>query len=125
EVKAEHDDFREVRFYKRGRHVEQFEFSDWFGLRRRKVETEVFDDIVLVVAMKTQAEIGSRRELRILRRRKIIPGSVRLKYFRNIACGDRTPPHFGRLLHCGISTPLMTATGLGRSLIPGLDSSSP
>jgi hypothetical protein len=48
----------------------------------------VFDDIVLMVAMKTQAEIGSRRELRILKRRKIIPGSVLLKYFRNIACGD-------------------------------------
>jgi hypothetical protein len=48
----------------------------------------VFDDIVLVVAMKTQSEIGSRRELRILKRRKIIPGSVLLKYFRNIACGD-------------------------------------
>jgi hypothetical protein len=88
EVKAEHDDFREVRFYKRGRHVEQFEVSEWFGLRRRKVETEVFDDIVLVVAMKSQAEIGSRRELRILKRRKIVPGSVLLKYFRNIACGD-------------------------------------
>ena len=87
-VKAEHDDFREVRFYKRGRHIEQFEVSEWFGLRRRKVETAVFDDIVLVVAMKTQAEIGSRRELRILKRRKIIPGSVLLKYFRNIACGD-------------------------------------
>jgi hypothetical protein len=83
EVKAEHDDFREVRFYKRGRHVEQFEVSEWLGLRRRKVEIEVFDDIVLVVAMKTQAEIGSRRELRILKRRKIIPGSVLLKYFRN------------------------------------------
>jgi hypothetical protein len=27
------------------------------GLRRRTVEIEVFDDIVLVVAMKTQAEI--------------------------------------------------------------------
>jgi uncharacterized protein DUF3754 len=77
-----------VRFYKRGRHVEQLEVRDWFGLRRRKVETEVFDDIVLVVAMKTEAEIGSRRELRILRRRKIIPGSVLLKYFHNIACGD-------------------------------------
>src|SRR3974377_2600450 len=38
--------------------------------------------------MKSQAEIGSRRELRILKRRKIIPGSVLLKYFRNIACGD-------------------------------------
>src|SRR5580693_588334 len=88
EVKAEHDDFREVRFYKRGHHVEQFEIPEWFGLRRRKVEIEVFDDIVLMVAMKTQAEIGSRRELRILKRHKIIPGSVLLKYFRNIACGD-------------------------------------
>ena len=88
EVKAEHDDFREVRFYKRGRHVDQYEVREWFGLRRRKVEVEVFDDIVLVVAMKTQMEIGSRRELRILKRRKIVPGSVLLKYFRNIACGD-------------------------------------
>ena len=86
-VKAEHDDFREVRFYKRGRHVERFEVAEWFGWRRRQVEIEVFDDIVLVVAMKSQAEIGSRRELRILKRRKIIP-SVLLKYFRNIACGD-------------------------------------
>src|SRR5215475_16203454 len=37
EVKAEHDDFREVRFYKRGRHVEQFAVNEWFGLRRREV----------------------------------------------------------------------------------------
>jgi hypothetical protein len=88
EVKAEHDDFREVRFYRRGHHVEQVEVSEWFGLRRRKVEIEVFDDIVLLVAMKTQGEIASRRELRILKRRKIVPGSVLLKYFRNIACGD-------------------------------------
>jgi Protein of unknown function (DUF3754) len=88
EVKAEHDDFREVRFYRRGGHVEQFEIAEWFGLRRRKVETRVFDDVVLLVAMKTQAEIGSRRELRVLKRRKIVPGSVLLKYFRNIACGD-------------------------------------
>jgi Protein of unknown function (DUF3754) len=87
-VKAEHDDFREVRFYRRGRHLEQIEVAQWFGLRRRKTEIEVFDDIVLVVAIKTQAEIGSQRELRVLKRRKIVPGSVLLKYFRNIACGD-------------------------------------
>lgn len=88
EVKARHDDFREVRFYRRGRHVEQVEVGKWFGLRRRQVETEAFRDVVLMVAMKTQGEIGSRRELRILKRRKIVPGSVLLKYFRNIACGD-------------------------------------
>jgi hypothetical protein len=87
-VKAQHDDFREVRFYKRGHHVERLEVSEWFGMRRREVEIEVFDDIVLLVAMKNQAEIGSRRELRILKRRKVVPGSVLLKYFRNIACGD-------------------------------------
>jgi Protein of unknown function (DUF3754) len=88
EVRAEHDDFREVRFYRRGRHAEQVEVSKWFGLQRRKAEIEVFDDVVLLIAIKTQAEIGSRRELRILKRRKIVPGSVLLKYFRNIACGD-------------------------------------
>jgi hypothetical protein len=88
EVKAEHDDFREVRFYRRGGHVEQFEVSEWFGLRRREVEIEVFDDIVLLVAMKTRGGIVSRRKLRTLKRRKIVPGSVLLKYFRNIAYGD-------------------------------------
>jgi hypothetical protein len=88
ELKVKYDDFHEVRFYKRGRHVERLEVSEWFGMRRREVEIEVFDDIVLVVAMKTQPEIGSRHELRILKRGKIVPGSVLLKYFRNIACGD-------------------------------------
>ncbi|MGD0025064.1 MAG: TMEM143 family protein [Xanthobacteraceae bacterium] len=88
EIKAPLDDFREVRFYWRGRHTEQFEVAEWFGLRRRKVEAEVYDDVVLLVAMKSQAEIASRRELRTLERRKIRPGSVLLKYFRNIASSD-------------------------------------
>jgi hypothetical protein len=87
-VKAEHDDFREVRFYRRGRHIEEFEINEWFGLRKRKATIEVFDDVVLLIAMKTQAEIGSAGELRFLKRRKVVPGSVLLKYFRNIACGD-------------------------------------
>jgi hypothetical protein len=77
-----------VRFYRRGRHTEYFEVSEWFGLRRRKVEAEVYDDVVLMVAMKTHAEIASKRELKTLQRRKIQPGSVLLKYFRNIASAD-------------------------------------
>ena len=88
EVKTPLKDFREVRVYRRGRHVEQFEVAEWFGLRRRKVEAEVHDDVVLLVAMKSHAEIASRRELRTLERRKIVPGSVLLKYFRNIASSD-------------------------------------
>ena len=88
EVKAKHDDFREVRFYRRGRHFEKSDVTKWLGLHRRTIETEVFDDLVVVVAMKTQTEINSRRELRTLKRRKIVPGSVLLKYFHNIAVGD-------------------------------------
>ncbi len=88
EVKAPLDDFREVRFYRRGHHTEQFEIAQWFGLRKRKVDVEVYDDVVLMVAMKSHAEITSRRKLRTLDRRKIRPGSVLLKYFRNIASSD-------------------------------------
>ncbi len=88
EVSAELSDFREVRFYRRGRHIEQFEVAQWFGLRRRKIEAEVYDDVVMLATMKAQAEIMSQRELRVLARRKIRPSSVLLKYFRNIATGD-------------------------------------
>jgi Protein of unknown function (DUF3754) len=88
EVKAPLDDFREIRFYRRGRHFEQFQVREWFGLRRRKVEAEVYDDVVLMVAMKSEAEIGSKRELRALQRCKIRPGAVLLKYFRDIAASD-------------------------------------
>lgn len=87
-VKAPLDDFREIRFYRRGRHTGQFEISEWFGLRRRKAEAEVYDDVVLLVAMKSRAELEARGDLRALERRKIPPGSVLLKYFRNIALSE-------------------------------------
>jgi hypothetical protein len=63
EVKPSLGDFREVRVYRRGRHVEQFDVAEWFGLRQRRIEAEVYDDVVMMAAMKSQAEIGSRREL--------------------------------------------------------------
>jgi hypothetical protein len=88
EVRAPLHDFREVRFWRRGRHTERHEVTDWYGLRRRQVDAEIYDDVVLMVAMKSRDEIGSRRELKTLDRRKIVPGSVLLKYFRNIASGD-------------------------------------
>jgi hypothetical protein len=88
EVEAPLHDFRDVRVWRRGRRGERIEIAGWFGWRRRTVEAEVYDDVILLVAMKSGAEIGSRRELRTFARRKIVPGSVLLKYFRNIASGD-------------------------------------
>jgi hypothetical protein len=89
EVHAPLDDFREVRFYRRGHHIEEFESVTWFGFRRRKIQVEVHDDVVLFAAMKSKAELASQRRARkLVERRKIMPGSVLLKYFHNIASGD-------------------------------------
>ena len=85
EIEAPVDDFREVRFFRRGHHEETLETPGWLGLRRRATQVLVYDDIVMFVAMKPKAEIVSRRERRRLARGKIRPGSVLIKYFRNIA----------------------------------------
>jgi hypothetical protein len=88
EIVAPVDDFREVRFFRRGHHEETLEIAGWFGLRKRSTPVQVHDDVVLFVAMKPEAEIASRRERKRLARRKIRPGSVLIKYFRNIASID-------------------------------------
>jgi len=80
--------FREVRFFRRGRHQEYREAVKWYGLRRQTEAVEVHDDVVLLVATKSAADIASKRELKRLTQRKIRPGSVLIKYFRNIASAD-------------------------------------
>jgi hypothetical protein len=87
-VRAPIEDFREVRFFRRGRHLETFTFRQWFGLKRRGVETLVHDDVVLFVATKRESEIRSRRERARLKTARVRPGSVLIKYFRNIANPD-------------------------------------
>src|ERR1700730_13017944 len=88
ELKAPLDDYREVRFFRRGHHRETFPLVDWFGLRKRTIEAMVYDDVVLLVAIKPEAQIASKRERRRLAHGKIRPGSVLIKYFRNIATTD-------------------------------------
>jgi hypothetical protein len=82
------DDFREVRFFHRGHHHETIETKDRFGLRKKSHEVKVFDDVILFAAAKPAAEIVSQRERKLLARRRIRPGSVLIKYFRNVASTD-------------------------------------
>jgi hypothetical protein len=82
------EEFREVRFFRRGHHRETFTIGRWFGLREEKLDAVVYDDVVLFVAMKSEAEIASKRDRERLSRRGIRPGSVLIKYFRNIASAD-------------------------------------
>jgi hypothetical protein len=92
EVEAPLDDYREVRFFRRGHHIETFEVPDWTGFRRRPIEAEVYDDVVLFVAIKPAAETAAKpadkRAAARRSRRKIRPGCVLIKYFRNIASAD-------------------------------------
>jgi len=82
-IRAPLDDYREVRFFRRGHHNETVEISKWFGFGKRSVEFGVYDDIVLLVTMKT-ADAGKKRG----RKPKVRPGAVLLKYFRDIASAD-------------------------------------
>ena len=86
QVKAPLHDYREVRLFRRGHHTEVTETKEWFGLRKRSLETMVYDDVVLFVAMKSG--IASKRSRKRLVRRRRRPGSVLIKYFRNIARAD-------------------------------------
>jgi hypothetical protein len=88
EIEAPVEDFREVRFFRRGHHEETLVVAGWLGVRKQATQVLVYDDVVLFVAMKPEADIVSRRERKRLARRKIRPGSVLIKYFRNIASVD-------------------------------------
>ena len=82
-IRAPLDDYREVRFFRRGHHNETVEVSKWFGFGKRSVGYEVYDDVVLLVTMKT-ADAEKKRG----RKPKVRPGAVLLKYFRDIASAD-------------------------------------
>jgi Protein of unknown function (DUF3754) len=86
EIEVPLDDYREVRFFRRGHHQEPLAVPRWLGLRQRLVDTLVYDDIVLIAAVKPA--IASRRERKRLKQRNIRPGSVLIKYFRNIPSRD-------------------------------------
>jgi hypothetical protein len=82
------EEFREVRFFRRGHHQETLEIPRWFGLPRRKVDAMVYDDVVLMVAMKSEAALGAKSSKKLRAQRRSRPSSVLIKYFRNIASAD-------------------------------------
>lgn len=86
-LKTPVEDFRQVRFFRRGHRVKEIEISEWLGLRKRRIEVDVYDDIVLFVAMRDD-DIPDKQNGKRLHERKVRPGSILIKYFRNIASAD-------------------------------------
>jgi len=83
DVRAPLDDYREVRFFRRGHHRETIEISKKYRWRKRSVDVDVYDDVVLMVAIKRDVKTSRRSS-----KPKSRPGAVLLKYFRDIARSD-------------------------------------
>jgi Protein of unknown function (DUF3754) len=81
------DEFRAVRFFRRGHHEETLESTGWLGLRPRSVPVLVYDDVVLIVAVEPADGLSAHDKKRLARGR-LRPGSVLIKYFRNVAAID-------------------------------------
>jgi hypothetical protein len=88
EIAIPADDYREVRFFRRGHHRAKVEIAEWFGLRKRAVEVDVYDHLVLMVMVKPEPEIASARLRRHLAKSRLRPGTILIKYFRDVARGD-------------------------------------
>ena len=93
-IKAPVEDYRDVRMFRRGHHKETVETPYLFGLRRRSLDIDIYDDVVLMVATRPDGPsiVAPRRPwLRAFRpetKTKIRGGAVLFKYFRRIARGD-------------------------------------
>ncbi|HKH29391.1 MAG TPA: DUF3754 domain-containing protein [Sphingomicrobium sp.] len=91
-IKAPIEDYRDVRMFRRGSHMETIDIPAWFGLRKRPLEVKVYDDVVLMVATKPDdmSSDETRRALSSARRggQKVRSGAVLFKYFRHIARAD-------------------------------------
>ncbi|MGJ4994071.1 TMEM143 family protein [Bradyrhizobium sp. HKCCYLS3077] len=88
-LKAPISDFRAVRMFRRGTHQETIEVPMLYGLRRRKQDIEVYDDIILMVATRPDEPTRTKRKTAAWRgRNKLRGGAVLFKYFRHIARFD-------------------------------------
>jgi len=78
--------------FRRGHHKETIHVPVWFGLRQRPLEVDVYDDVVMMVATRsdgvTPADSRKAYASATLGKQKIRGGAVLFKYFRHIARGD-------------------------------------
>lgn len=86
ETKIPKDEYETVRFFRRGRHTESGTRASWYGLKREKISFDVYENVVVFIAMKNAAV----RKRRFFGEAKsaVRPGSVLIKYFTNIPKPD-------------------------------------
>jgi hypothetical protein len=95
-LKASRLGIRRIRYFSRGRRTQPVTKRTLFGLRKKTIEAEVADDVIVLVAFKDESEIG-RRERRVAAaaRRGVRPGALLIKQFRNVAHAELISLHPG------------------------------
>ena len=85
-----------IRFFTRGGVPETVVARRWWGLVKKAVETEVYDDVIVLVALKRSEGLG-RRETRAFAqlRRGARPGGVLIKHFGGVPRIDLPSLHPG------------------------------
>ncbi len=87
---------RRIRYFSRGAHDEEIVRTSWFGLGKRRIQTQVLRDVVVVVSFQGEDEIRRRDSRRLARmRRGMRPGATLLKHFRGIAAPELVTLHPG------------------------------
>ncbi len=91
-IKAPVGDYRDIRMFRRGSHRKSIEVPMWWGFRRRQIEVDIYDDVVMMVATRSggdaPAAAGKLRWGGKQSGQRIRGGAVLFKYFRHIARAD-------------------------------------
>lgn len=88
EVDTPIGDFHEFRFFRRGQRLETLERRSWYGLKKREIDIAVYENVVLLAAVKPYARLEDEKQAERLERMNMVPASVIIKCFRNIASAD-------------------------------------
>jgi len=95
-VKASPAGIRSIRYYARGERAQSFTIKSWFGLRKRKIDARMLNDVIVIVAFKSDEETeDSDRKAFAKLRRGMRPGAVLVKHFRNVAREELVTLHPG------------------------------
>ncbi len=87
---------RRVRYFARGLRAEQMQRKSWFGLRTRRIDAQVMNDVVVLVGFKGDDEIvRSDRRAFASMRRGVRPGAAIVKHFRSVASPELVTLHPG------------------------------
>jgi hypothetical protein len=87
---------RRIRYFARGAKPEQIVRKSWFGLRKRTIDVQMMNDVVVLVGFKGSDEISrADRKAFASMRRGVRPGAALVKHFRSVANAELVTLHPG------------------------------